>query len=550
MLQDIGGREGIQTFVSDQWLLITGYTREELLDSCFFDLVAESDRHGSIERHRMKMSGISVPGSYKMKIRRKDGLDVVVEVTGAFTNYLGKRSNVLYIRDITERILAEEKLRDSEDRYHSLFDEVPVAIWELDYSAIKIFLDSLRAQGINIRNYFYQHPETTLYCLKLGKGYGVNQAAVELWDAESTEELVNGIFDLIQKRPGGLERDRENIIAMAEGATEINYVNCDPTFKGELKYTSVKYRIAPGHENDWSRVFGSFFDITERIEAEKELQAYQEHLKDFVDERTSQLKQEVSRSRLMEEKVRELYNKEIQLRCEMEEQINRRIRFTRAVVHELKTPLTPLLGATELLAGNLREDPWDKLAQQSHRGALELNRRIDDLFDLTRNEIGTLKLNYTWADPITIVQQLIDITNLQCQASGHVLCLDIPDSLPQVYCDPQRLKQVLNNLIDNACKYTQPGTKIMLHISLENNALLFRVEDSGPGIAEDKQKEIFAPYSKIEKQREHYSGLGLGLSICKTFVNLHGGEIFLESKPGAGSCFAFTIPISGRDSTR
>jgi PAS domain-containing protein len=170
-------------------------------------------------------------------------------------------------------------LQDSEEPTDPV-EDVPVAIWELDYSEVKNYLDSLKANGvIDISDYFLRYPETTLRCLRLGKGYGANQAAIKLYEAESRDELYTGLFDLLQKRSDGLERDMENFIAFAEGATEIKYIHCDLTFKGNQRYTSVQYRIAPGHENDWKRILGCFFDITERVEAEKELQAIHEHLK-------------------------------------------------------------------------------------------------------------------------------------------------------------------------------------------------------------------------------------------------------------------------------
>jgi PAS domain S-box-containing protein len=107
MLQDTEQGEGVQTFVSEQWLQITGYSREELLGKSFFDLVSPSDRQGCLDRHRRKMSGESVPGLYEMTIIRKDGNEVPTELTSAYTTYRGKRANVAYIRDITERKLAE-----------------------------------------------------------------------------------------------------------------------------------------------------------------------------------------------------------------------------------------------------------------------------------------------------------------------------------------------------------------------------------------------------------------------------------------------------------
>jgi len=110
MLQDNEQGEGVQTFVNDQWPRITGYSKEELLGMSFFDLVHPKDRQASQERHREKMSGEVMAGLFEMSIIRKDGSEVPIELTSAFTTYMGKHANVAYIRDITERKRAEEKL--------------------------------------------------------------------------------------------------------------------------------------------------------------------------------------------------------------------------------------------------------------------------------------------------------------------------------------------------------------------------------------------------------------------------------------------------------
>jgi len=115
MLQDTEQGEGTQTFVSDEWLHITGYSREELLGKPFFDLVSPRDREASVERHRRKMSGEAMPGLYEMTIIRKDGAEVAIELTSAYTTYKGKKANVAYIRDITERKRAEETVRRQRD---------------------------------------------------------------------------------------------------------------------------------------------------------------------------------------------------------------------------------------------------------------------------------------------------------------------------------------------------------------------------------------------------------------------------------------------------
>lgn len=140
MLQDIDSQEGVQVFVNDQWLRITGYTREELLGTSFFNLLSPRNREASVKRHRLKISGVSVPGLYGMDIIRRDGTTVPVELTGGYSNYQGKRTNIIYLRDISERKRTEETLQKERDRLSKLLEYAPVGILELDFSAGMSFI--------------------------------------------------------------------------------------------------------------------------------------------------------------------------------------------------------------------------------------------------------------------------------------------------------------------------------------------------------------------------------------------------------------------------
>jgi PAS domain S-box-containing protein len=132
MLQDIEGKEGVQTYMSDQWPRLVGYTKEELLGTSFFDLINPEDRQGSIERHRKKMSGMSVPGLFEMRVTKKDKREITIELTGAFSNYEGKRANVLYIIHITQRKDMQDQLEKSENLYRTLFNTTGTASSVLD----------------------------------------------------------------------------------------------------------------------------------------------------------------------------------------------------------------------------------------------------------------------------------------------------------------------------------------------------------------------------------------------------------------------------------
>jgi two-component system aerobic respiration control sensor histidine kinase ArcB len=245
-----------------------------------------------------------------------------------------------------------------------------------------------------------------------------------------------------------------------------------------------------------------------------------------------------------QEKLEEAYEKERQLREQLQTEVQWRIEFTRALVHELKTPLTPVLSSSELLYSELREEPWMSIAENIHRGATNLSRRIDELLDLARVEIGTLRLNQDALDVLPLLQGVGNDMAVVTKAAGQSLTLELPSSLPWVWADEERLRQVVLNLLINASKFTQEGGKITLRARKQSGSLVVEVEDNGPGIPKEDQGRLFLPYHRRLDDREHLSGLGLGLALCKNIVELHGGEIWVNSEVGKGSTFGFSIPLA------
>jgi signal transduction histidine kinase len=112
-----------------------------------------------------------------------------------------------------------------------------------------------------------------------------------------------------------------------------------------------------------------------------------------------------------------------------------------------------------------------------------------------------------------------------------------------VRADKVRLRQIVLNLLSNALNYTHEGGRITLRASQKDASLVVEVEDNGPGIAEEKQQHMFEPYHRMEVAGERLSGLGLGLTLCKTLVDLHGGQIWVKSHVGEGSSFSFSVPL-------
>lgn len=251
---------------------------------------------------------------------------------------------------------------------------------------------------------------------------------------------------------------------------------------------------------------------------------------------------DITDSKKANEELQHLYKLETELRQELETEMKQRIDFTRSLVHELKTPLTPIVASSELLSDELKEEPLVSLARNVYSGAVNLNRRIDELLDLARGEIGMLKLNPQPVDTTKLFQEVFNsITPL---ASGNKQTLT-PDftSLPVIMADEDRLRQVLLNLLNNACKYTQPGGRIILKAHVQNDQLEAEIIDSGKGIDEEDLGRLFQPYQRLEEDQDHFSGLGLGLALSKRLVELHGGKIWVSSVKGSGSTFGFSIPL-------
>jgi signal transduction histidine kinase len=243
-----------------------------------------------------------------------------------------------------------------------------------------------------------------------------------------------------------------------------------------------------------------------------------------------------------EENAHILYQREKQLRQKLQNEMRVRIDFTRKLIHELKTPLTSLIATSQLLYDETRGSRLEKLTGYMWEGANNLNIRIEELHDVTRGEIGTLKLQLKRVNIEKLLHSIEEETRAFSQQCGIAMKLDCQGPLPEVKADPDRLRQVILNLINNACKYARDGQRMVLKATEEAGNVLVEVRDFGPGIPIARQRTLFDAGYQLAYHDERSGGLGIGLALCKMLVELHGGKIWLKSKPGKGCCFYFTIP--------
>jgi signal transduction histidine kinase/HAMP domain-containing protein len=220
--------------------------------------------------------------------------------------------------------------------------------------------------------------------------------------------------------------------------------------------------------------------------------------------------------------------------------------FLQNVNHELRTPLTSIVAWTDLLEDQTVDEATLrrglKQARQSSRVLLAL---IDDLLDLARLDRGTLSLDLAVVSLADVVARSIETVRLMAEGRGVVLILaPLPESMPPVRADPLRLQQVLWNLLANAIKFTPRHGRVIVRVDREPQRYLVSVEDDGIGIPEEELTHVFERFRQADGSatRQH-SGMGIGLTLSRSLVELHGGTIWADSESGQGSRFTFSLPI-------
>ena len=217
----------------------------------------------------------------------------------------------------------------------------------------------------------------------------------------------------------------------------------------------------------------------------------------------------------------------------------------RVVAHDLRNPLNTISLSADLLEEVIPSEhtEWHKKLDVISRSVSFADRLIQDLLDVARLQVGKLTIDARPLDAAALVSEVIEL--LQPAAAKHDIKLRsvIPGELPRVHADNHRVQQVLANLIGNSIKFSPEGTTVVIGVEAHDDELRFFIQDEGPGIDPGHLPHLFDPFWQAHTGG---SGAGLGLAISKGIVRAHGGKIWVESKPGAGSMFCFTLPVADR----
>jgi signal transduction histidine kinase len=215
------------------------------------------------------------------------------------------------------------------------------------------------------------------------------------------------------------------------------------------------------------------------------------------------------------------------------------------VAHELRTPLTNLRGYLEAVRDGVTE-PRPEVIESLYEEAMLLSQLVDDLQDLTLSESGRLTLHREPVDAQTLLTSAALALRPRACNAGVELIVDIAPYLPRVDADPQRIGQVLRNLVSNAVHYTSPGGTVTLSARRRDDVVLFEVRDTGCGIAPEHVPNVFERFYRADPSRARSTGgEGIGLAVVKQLVEAHGGTVGVTSTPGKGSCFSFCLCYAG-----
>jgi PAS domain S-box-containing protein len=218
--------------------------------------------------------------------------------------------------------------------------------------------------------------------------------------------------------------------------------------------------------------------------------------------------------------------------------------FIGLVSHELRTPLTIINGAVRTaMDERITDAERNMLLEDAASGVEGLSNILNNLLELSRYQASRLKLDKKTVDVREITESTARKVNLQYPL--RTLRLNIPDGLPPVLVDPVRLERIIYNLVDNAFKYSGSPDEVLVFAREDTERVVIGVTDHGPGIAPEVQADIFEPFVRLEETNKK-GGIGLGLVVCKRLVEAHGGQIWLESTPGKGSTFFFSVPLTGQ----
>lgn len=471
---------------------ITGYTNEELLRMNLKELIAEE----SLVNFAAQLKKVVKEGnsSGELAFVRKDSTKrfwTADVVKLSELRYLG------FVVDITERKQAEEEIL----RLYKAVENSPVSIVMTDINGI---IDYVNPKFCELTQYSKEEAigknPRILNSGKMPKGYYKN-----LWDTILSRNEWHG--ELINKKKNG-----------------------------ELYWESASISPVFDVNGTITHIIAIKEDITERKQTEHELQKLYEDIKmsdEMIQESLYEKNMLVEELSLSEEKLRET--------------IETRDRFFSIISHDLRSPFSGFLGLTEIMSEQAEELPIEdiiKMSKAMNKSANSVYTLIEELLQWSRTQTGDMPFN---CEEVDLYELACDNTDFLMQIATNKNIKLIQNIEPNTFisCDRNMITTVIRNLLSNAIKFTNTNGVISIYLAENDKNLTISVQDTGVGMSKEIVEKLFRIDTKVTSVgTNNEKGIGLGLILCKEFVEKHGGKIWVESEVGKGSTFCFTLSKS------
>ena len=586
-------QEGRVVFANSKISDMSGWTVEEALAQPMVEFIHPDDLEMIANRYVARLTGEDVPSFYEARFVDRSGKIKCCEVNAVLCQWQGKPAVIAFLNDITERRGIQDDLRSSEERFRTVFQRSPIGIILYDSTAQ---LSDMNRTALDI---FGLSSFSAAMAPALFDDPALNEEAKERLLAGRTVRY-EGPFDFDKGREQGLYHTGRNglghllvsIAALRKGPAEapagyvalVQDVTDRRLAEEALRQSEAKYRVLvesspdgilsvdlEGRITDCNHSMCVLLGYTREeltslsidgLLSEKESQ----HRPIFGDGLSTSASTEVELGLkghdgqaipVWAKLVRHddnggttenitIYMRDIAERKKLDELKDE---FIGLVSHELRSPLTVIIGAV-----NTALDEWHSLSAQELQlllrdAAVEaesLSHLLGNLLELSRAQADRLLLN---VEPVSLqrsARKTVEKLNRQSYPA-HRLVIDLPGRLPRVRADELRLERILYNLLENGMKYSPEGTEIRVSARREDGHLIVSVSDQGEGISPRDQSKLFKPFHQIgQVVPGPLGGAGLGLLVCRRLVEAHGGRIWVESQPGNGSTFSFTLPIAKR----
>ena len=427
-------------------------------------------------------------------------------------------------RIIEERGEIEKALKESEEKYRTIFENSAIAITLVDkneriisWNKYTEILLEMSNDDLNMKPVSFLYPE-------------------EEWKKIRTENI----------RQKGMQHHFE---------TKILKKNNEPLD------VDISVSVLKDNEGNVTGSIGVIKDISGYKKIERELRKIHNELEIRVEERTTELSKtnKILKSEITEriQAVKELQDAMLKLKKSQKRVKRQNVQlkkldkiksdFLNITSHELRTPMSSVKGYVQLL---IKDKLGDINGEQSRalkvvlRNITRLDNLIQDILDISRLESGTMKFITQQTDVKQMIEETIETMQPIADLKEININCHIEEKLPKIVIDPDRIKQVIINLMNNSIKFSTNGSIINIKIGLIENNIIFEIQDFGRGIPKNKQEKIFNTFYQVDYGMDRkFGGVGLGLAISRGIVLAYGGKIWVESKVGRGSNFKFTLPL-------